>query len=446
MTRWTDEAPLGLPYWWAGADAPPVLSPTPPGGPPAKTDILVIGAGYTGLSAAIAAHDAGAQVAVVDADQPGQAASTRNGGMFGAHPRLGWPALKAAYGADVADALFAEANPALRFVRDLIAREGIDADLTNTGRIQLAWTGAHFEAQKQVVGHLQEKTDIQARMLGRDDLAGEIASELYYGGFVLPEHCAINPRKFHDGLLASTQRRAIPVVANCPVTGWQETRGGYRVKTTGGDVQAEKLILATNGYTPPAFPWHRRRVFPLPSFIIATEALDPDLIGRLAPGRRMMVETRARHSYWRISPDGTRVLWGGRASMRPLNLTEAAGRLQATMAQVWPELADVALSHVWTGNTGYSFGHMPHVGAHRGLHYALGFSGSGTVMAPYLGAKAGLQAAGTHGGDTAYSRTSLPFSWLNPTGRPWFLYAADLWYRYWVDSAEMRARYRGPTA
>ena len=146
MTRWTDEAPLGLPYWWAGADAPPVLSPTPPGGPPAKTDILVIGAGYTGLSAAIAAHDAGAQVAVVDADQPGQAASTRNGGMFGAHPRLGWPALKAAYGADVADALFAEANPALRFVRDLIAREGIDADLTNTGRIQLAWTRRAFRS------------------------------------------------------------------------------------------------------------------------------------------------------------------------------------------------------------------------------------------------------------------------------------------------------------
>ncbi len=441
MTRWTGEAPLGLPYWWAGEAAPPGHSPNPP----EKTDILIIGAGYTGLSAAIAAHDAGAQVAVVDAGQPERAASTRNGGMFGAHPRLGWAALKAAYGAEVADALFAEANPALRFVQDLIAREGIDADLTNTGRIQLAWTRAHFEAQKAVVGHLRDKTDVQVRLLGRDDLADEISTGLYFGGFILPEHGAIDPRKFHGGLLASARRRGIPVVADCPVTGWQAARAGYRVETTGGEIQAEKLILATNGYTPPVFPWHRRRVFPLPSFIIATEALDTGLIDRLAPGQRMMVETRARHSYWRISPDGTRIIWGGRASMRPLNLAEAARRLQATMAEVWPELAGVALSHVWTGNTGYSFGHMPHVGAHRGLHYALGFSGSGTVMAPYLGAKAGLQAAGAPGGDTAYTQTCLPFSWLNPTGRPWFLYAADLWYRFWVDRAEMRARYRGHT-
>jgi glycine/D-amino acid oxidase-like deaminating enzyme len=435
LTRWTGEAPQGLPFWWAGG-----VASSDPAELPEQADILVIGAGYTGLSAAIAAHDAGAKVTVVDAGEPGQAASTRNGGMFGAHPRLGWDALAKAYGADVADAIFAEANPALTFVKGLIAREGIDCDLANTGRIQLAWTEAHFENQKRVVGHLQEKTDVEARLVEKSDLEAEINTAQYFGGFVLPQHCGIDPRKFHDGLWAAARRRAIPIVANCAVTGWQETRTGYRVETARGEIRAEKLVLATNGYTPKAFAWHKQRVFPLPSFIIATEPLDPELISYLAPGRRMMVETRARHSYWRVSPDGSRILWGGRAAMRPLNLAVAVARLQATMAQVWPSLANVALSHVWTGNTGYSFGHMPHVGKWRGVHYAMGFSGSGTVMASYLGAKAGLQAVGSPDGETAYSSTRLSFNWLNPTGTPWFLYAADAWYHQWVDRREWALR------
>jgi len=114
-----------------------------------------------------------------------------------------------------------------------------------------------------------------------------------------------------------------------------------------------------------------------------------------------MVETRARHSYFRASPDGKRILFGGRASMRDLPLDVAAKRMHATMCEVWPELSQTRLSHVWKGFTGYTFNHMPHVGAHDGVHYALGFSGSGTVMATYLGRKAGLQATGDKAGKTA---------------------------------------------
>jgi len=98
----------------------------------------------------------------------------------------------------------------------------------------------------------------------------------------------------------------------------------------------------------------------------------------------------------------------------------------------------VRLSHVWTGNTGYSFTHMPNVGEDRGLHHAMGFSGSGTVMAPYLGAKAAYLAVGDPRGETAYSATKLAQNWLHPASKPHFLKAADLWYRSWVDWAETR--------
>ncbi len=434
--RWSTEAEAGRPYWWADGEAEP-FSPKAP----QKADILVIGAGYTGLSAAITAHDAGAKVVVVDAGQPGNGASTRNGGMFGAHPRLSWPALAARFGAETANGLFAEAKPALQSVQALIARENIDCDLQNTGRIQLAWTRDQFAAQKQLATHVREKSDVQVEVIERDQLDQEIATKRYFGGVIYPEHCSIQPRKFHDGLVAAVQKRDIAIAGDRPVAALERDSGGFIAKTPQGDICASKVILATNGYTPTAFRWHQRRVFPLPSYMIATEPLPANLLGHLAPGRRMMVETRARHSYFRLSPDGTRILFGGRASMRNLDMQTAARRMRETMLSVWPELADAAIGHVWTGNTGFSFTHTPSVGEDNGLHYALGYSGSGAVMAPYLGAKAALRATGSPGGETAYANTPLQPSWLHPFAKPYFLNAADLWYRMVVDRREtMRGR------
>ncbi len=434
MIRWTGEAEAGFPFWWEDRLEAPALAETPP----EQCDILVIGAGYTGLSAAIAAKDAGSDVVVVDAGDPGQGASTRNGGMFGAHPRLGWEKLAEQFGVDVADGIFAEAKPALDFVKDLIAREGIDCDLSQTGRIQLAWTQQHFDAQKRLVDRVREKSDVAIEVVERAGLGREIATERYVGGIVFPEHCALHPRKFHNGLLHAVTSRGVPVAANCPVSALDRTKDGFQARTPKGAIQARKVILATNGYTPRAFRWHQKRVFPLPSYLIATEPLPENLLGHLAPGRRMMVETRARHSYFRISPNGKRILFGGRASMRDVALTTAAGRLRETLLEVWPDLADAQLSHVWTGYTGYSFNHMPHVGSDRGLHYALGYSGSGTVMAPYLGAKAAWRALGDPRGDTAYARTTLRPSPLHPFSKPYFLALADLWYRTVVDTRESR--------
>lgn len=431
---WRPEAAPGVPYWWQA------LGPPPPSGDalPERCDLLVVGAGYTGLSAALAGHDCGARVAVVEAGVPGEGASTRNGGMLGAHPRLGWEALAQRFGTATADAIFAEAKPALDWVTGLIAREAIACDLQRTGRIQLAWTRAHGAAQARLAARVREKSAVAVRLVPRDGLAREIATARYFGGLVFPEHGAVHPAKFHRGLWQAALARGIPVLGGARVEALDRDGAGFVARTPRGTIRAGKVVLATNGHTAPPFRWHMARVFALPSYIIATEPLPADLIGHLAPGRRMMVETRARHSYFRIAPDGARVLFGGRAAMCDIGLHEAAARLYRTMCEIWPELDGAALSHVWTGNTGYSFGHMPHVGEHRGLHHAIGFSGSGTVMAPWLGAKAAWRAIGDARGQTAYADTRLTRHWLHPTGRPHFLRAADLWYRHVVDRRESR--------
>jgi len=426
--QWNDESEPGTPYWWKVLNNDPADDALPQ-----DCDVLVIGAGYAGLSAAIAAHDCGASVVVVDKAEPGQGASTRNGGMLGAHPRLGWKALADKFGPQVADALFAEAKPALDWAKGLIDREGIDCDLQQTGRIQLAWTKEHFQNQKTLARHVSEKSEVEIATVERDALGQHIETPRYFGGIFFPEHCGLHPAKYHQGLRNAVTRRGITLTGNAEVTALERAGNRFTVTTPKGTVRAEKVILCTNGYTTPLFRWHVARVFPLPSYLIATEELPSNLLGLLAPGRRMMVETRARHSYFRLSPDGKRIIWGGRAAMREIPMKQAAKRLRATMLSVWPELSDAKISHAWWGNTGFSFNHMPHVGEDRGLHYAMGFSGSGTVMAPYLGAKAAYRALGDPRGATAYADTSLRRDVLHPFAKPHFLKAADIWYREVVD-------------
>jgi glycine/D-amino acid oxidase-like deaminating enzyme len=433
MVNWTSDATPGTPYWWDGL----TLS-TPDDPLPKHVDLLVIGAGYTGLSGAIAAADCGASVAMVDADDPGKGASSRNGGMFGAHPRLPWDTLKAKFGAGVADALFAEAQPAFDFVRDLITSNSIDCDYQHSGRIQLAWSASHFEGQKRLAAVVRAKSPVRAEIVERAELSQHIETQQYFGGLLFPDHGALQPAKFHQGLLSTAKTKGISITGHARVTQLERNGATFTAQTPKGRITADKVLLATNGYTTAPFKWQTQRIFPLPSYIIATEELPANLIDHLAPGRRMMVETRARHSYFRLSPDGTRILFGGRASMVNIDLKTAGARQHATMCEVWPELRDIRLSHSWVGNTGYSFTHMPHVGTHDGVHYAMGFSGSGTVMAPYLGAKAAWQAIGDPRGETAYSATPLTRHWMHPGARPHFLQAANLWYRTAVDWAENR--------
>lgn len=257
LSDWTADAAPGMPYWWEAAAPEPACDPLPK-----ACDVLVIGAGYAGLSAAIAAHDSGARVVVVDDGDPGQGASTRNGGMFGAHPRLSWAALARQFGPALADALFAEAGPALDWARELIAREGIDCDLQETGRIQLAWTPDHFESQKTLARTVTEKSDVEVNVVERAGLGREIETGRYFGGIVFPRHCGLHPAKYHRGLRRAVERRGIPLVGRAGVTALERQGHGFVARTPRGTVRADKVILCTNGYTAPISAGTRRGSLP----------------------------------------------------------------------------------------------------------------------------------------------------------------------------------------
>jgi len=429
----SESAPERTPYWWEDAGAPAA----PPEAPlPKRVDVLVIGAGLTGLSAARTLAKGGRSVLVLDALAPGMGASSRNGGMIGGGHRLSIDELTARFGAGTAVDLLREAHlESAAFCKSLMAEEEIACDYAETGRFRGLWRAEEYEATARATERLQSLIPLEAEMLPKARQHEEIASDLYEGGVVYPRHGGLNPAKWIAGILAAAQRAGALVQGNTPVLGLDRTAGGFLATTPRGAVEAKQVLAATNGYTPGLLGHLKRRIVPVPSFIVATEPLGANRIGSLFPKLRMIVESRTRHCYYRPSPDGTRIVFGGRAAFFEAPEAFARGQLTGLLTQIFPELKGIAITHSWRGLTGFTFDYLPNVGERDGLWHAMGYSGSGNAMAPYLGHKAALRMLGDPEGATAFAKTAFPGRWWHP-GKAWFLPIVDLGLRL----GDLRAR------
>lgn len=417
--------PKTAPYWWEAFDRFDAQA----GALPESCDAVVVGAGLTGCSAALTLARSGADVLLLDAQRPGFGASTRNGGMTGGGYRLSFEQMTARYGRDTALRLLTESHVAsLAFARARIADENIDCDYETYGRFRGLWTGAEYEATARGLDDLRKLLDVNIEMVPRVRQRREIGTDFYSGGMLFHDHGGLHPGKYLNGLLSAAHRAGARVLGETPVTSVQPAGSGFDVETVRGTVRAGSVLMATNGYTGPKFPDLKRRLIPVSSYLIATEELPPGMADEIAPGRRMYVETRHRHCYYRLSPDGKRFVIGGRAEMAKVPALKAGRVLQRLMAEIFPQLAGVQVTHAWEGQTGFTFSTLPHVGQFDGIWHALGYSGSGNAMAPYLGHKAALAMLGDPGGETAFTRTTLETRvWYR--NRPWFLPFAHKRYR-----------------
>jgi glycine/D-amino acid oxidase-like deaminating enzyme len=239
---------------------------------------------------------------------------------------------------------------------------------------------------------------------------------------------------YHQGLRRACRAAGVKLSAHTAVEGIDGRAGDLTVRTSRGPVRARDVVLGTNGYTGAATPWHRRRVIPVGSYIIATEPLGEQRVRELFPSLRVVGDTKRVLYYFRPSPDGTRVVFGGRASFRTTSALEAAPVLYGYMLGVFPQLAGVKLTHAWTGNVAFTFDRVPHMGERDGIHYAMGCNGSGVVMMRHLGHRTALKILGRTNRPSAFD--GLPFE-TRPLyhGHPWFLPAVGAWYRLrdWLD-------------
>lgn len=412
------------PYWWE--HAPPTAIETP--ALPARVDVAVIGSGYTGLSAALTLARAGRSVIVFEADTPGIGASSRNGGMLGHALKPSLNKLTHRYGERLAKALLTEAREAYDFLGRFVADENIECDYAETGAFTGIVKPAQYEAMARETEQLSRTIGYEAHMVPKSEVRDEIGTDLYCGGRMVPHRAGLHPARYHAGLIARVRQAGVTVAGNSPVAKVQRNAGDFTVTTPRVSLHARNVVVATNGYTGAVTQVLRRRVIPVTSYMIATAPLSPNLMAMLMPKGRMLSDGNRLLCYFRPSPDNTRVLFGGRPAYTDIGPQRAAERLSRYMTRIFPELRDVELTHSWFGYIAYTFDRLPHVGERDGMHYAMGYCGSGVVMSTWLGHKAALRLLGQPEGKSAFTEISHPTLPVYG-GKPWFLPLVQAWYQ-----------------
>jgi glycine/D-amino acid oxidase-like deaminating enzyme len=415
---------MSKPFWWEAAPRESEQEVNLP----ATADCVVVGAGYAGLNAALTLARAGRSVVVCEAGPPGFGASSRSGGMIGHGHRLSYSNLIALYGAAKAKTLIGEGMASLDYVKQLINSEGIDARLSAVGRLRGAWTQADYDTMGREAELLRRDLGLPVDVVQKSDMHKEIASDSYQGGLVFHSHGGVHPALFQQGLLGVACSAGVEVAGFTPVTRIDRQIDHTLVHTQRGSIKARDVIVATNGYSAGPVLDFARRLVPMPSFLIATEEIGENRVRDLIPNLRMIVETREKHLYYRPSPDGKRIILGGRAALHPIELEEAKVRLKKELVALFPSLAQTGISHVWTGNIAMTRSDLPGIGKLGGLWYALGCNGSGVALMPYLGHKLALKILGDKEDVTAFD--DIPFKAIPfYDGRPWFLPLMTAWYR-----------------
>ncbi|MBS0561344.1 MAG: FAD-binding oxidoreductase [Proteobacteria bacterium] len=416
------------PYWWDATPRPSIaLSALP-----ARADVVVVGSGYTGLVAALQTARGGRSTVVLDAEDAGYGCSTRNGGQISTSIKGSYSQLSRRHGAEKAAAILRTGHASLAWTGAFIEQEGIDCDFSVCGRFHAAHSPRAYEALVRSLDDHAPGLKAPAEIMPRSEQRAELGTDAYHGGVVFTRHASVDPAKYHQGVLDRAIAAGAQVVPHCPALALDRDGGGWRVRTPRGDILARNVVVGTNGYTGKLVPWLRRRVIPIGSYIIATEALPPDLMARVMPRRRIVSDTRKVVYYYRPSPDNTRIVFGGRVSFSETDPRASGPLLRAELVRLFPELASVRISHSWWGYVAYTFDELAHIGERDGVYYAMGYCGSGVGMAGYLGMCLGQRALGSK--EAATGLDPIPFQ-TRPlyTGNPWFLAPSVAYYR-WKDN------------
>ncbi|MBT3559314.1 MAG: FAD-binding oxidoreductase [Rhodospirillales bacterium] len=419
--------------WWWNAYEPKVLDLVDI---PQSADVAIIGAGYAGLATALELSKQGKSSVVFDAEQPGFGASTRSGGVVSGGRSVGkrYTSTSPAEAAHIAD-LRVDAADAFDLIEGLIRDNNIDCGWHKAGAFSGAWCRRHFNDMKSKVDDLNAVTEGDAYLVHPEQQREEIGSDYYRGGMVVNRGAHLHPALYFKGLLDLCQASdLITICAKAPVTDLNQSPAGWQVGTDRGATMAGDVVVATNGYTGNVTPDLKRRVVPVGSYMIATEELPDDLAKSLSPKNRAISDSRRVLCYYRMSPDGKRLLFGGRARFGQTDPAESAPILYKFMLDRYPQLKGTKITNSWTGNVAFSIDEVPHMGQYKGMHYALGCNGSGVAMMTYLGTQTARKIAGVANYQCAFDTPTMPTHPLYH-GDPWFVPWVGRYFRTrdWID-------------
>lgn len=403
-----ERAPLSASLWAATAnDAPerPALRGD------TEADVVVIGAGFTGLSAALHLAEAGKRVIVLEAETPGWGASGRNGGQVNPGLKADPDDTEAGHGQDIGGRMVAASAAAGDLVFGLIEKHGIACDANRCGWVRSA-TSAKTLAALRETGHQWRKRGHAVDEIDADEMARLLGVKHYVGGLIDRRGGNLHPLNYALGLAAAAEKAGARINGNSRVKGLQSDADCVTVTTRTGKVTAARALICTNAYTGPLANPLGQSVVPVTSVQVATEPLSDNVAQSILPAGHSPSDTRRLLLYFRKDAHG-RFIMGGRGAMSDRHVMGRQQALRDVALELYPQLGDATWRYAWGGDVALIRSHAP--GLHKIAPNAMagiGFNGRGVGMATVMGRILADWAAGCPEGDLDYPVTRaepIPF-------------------------------------
>jgi len=357
-------------------------------------EVCIIGAGFAGLATALGLLERGVRdVVVLEAEQVGFGASGRNGGFVFGGFSLDCADLLAQLGPVSAKSLYGLTRRAVTTIRERIRRHAIACDAVEGGALWVNWfkDEAILRRQQQLMA---SQFGVAWQFVGATQLRGLINSPRYSAALLEPDAFHFHPLKYALGEARAIESSGGTVFEQSRVTRIETSSGATRVVTAHGSVRARHVVVAGGGHLQGLVPALERAMLPVATYVMVTEPLG-DVLRELIPSRAAIYDTRFAFDYYRALPD-TRLLWGGRISVRDRHPADIATFLKRDMVKVFATLRDAKVDYAWGGTMSYARHKMPQIGRlPNGLWYGLGFGGHG--VAPTTAAGELLAASIAHG-------------------------------------------------
>lgn len=348
-----------------------------------RCDVCVIGGGFTGLSAALAAAEAGYSVILLEAETVGHGASGRNGGQLIPGLRWGMGEILDHFGPERARAIYGVAMDAVTSVNRRIAQHGIACDL-KPGHLEAAYKPAHF-------GAMQRELDVLSHEFGHDsavlvapaDMGRHIAGGDYHGGVYERAGGHFHPLNYVLGLAAAALAAGVRIFEASRVTALNDEGGSVTARTAGGSVRADQAIVGADSWSGEILPSLISNTVAIMNYNVATAPLGLTA-NLLLPSDAAVADSRFVLNYFRLSADG-RMIFGGGEKYSPRPPRDVAAFVRKHMLQVFPSLDGVAIDYAWGGAVSVTMNRLPHFGRQGNIWFAHGFSGHGALITTLAG-------------------------------------------------------------